>query len=101
MSPLPLLACFILLGGLILALLYAIRRGIQEQEERDAIERELEELEGLIEYEDIIEESQALEAQVDKGIAATRALLSAPHFSGSSVTHAQVEAPTPTKGSAS
>ncbi len=46
MSPLPLLACFLLLGGLILALLYALRRGIQEQEERDAIERELEELEG-------------------------------------------------------
>lgn len=45
MSPLPLLACFLLLGGLILALLYAIRRGIQEQQELDA-------LSDLVEYED-------------------------------------------------
>ena len=37
MSPLPLLACFLLLGGVILALLYAIRRGIQEQQELDAL----------------------------------------------------------------
>lgn len=45
MSPLPLLACFLLLGGLILALLYALRRGIQEQQELDA-------LSDLVEYED-------------------------------------------------
>ena len=45
MSPLPLLACVLLLGGLILALLYAIRRGIQEQQELDA-------LSDLVEYED-------------------------------------------------
>ena len=45
MSPLPLLACFLLLGGLILALLYALRRGIQEQQELDA-------LSDIVEYED-------------------------------------------------
>jgi len=44
MSPLPLLACFLLLGGLILAVLYALRRGIQEQQELDA-------LSDLVEYE--------------------------------------------------
>ena len=48
MSPLPLLACFLLLGGLILALLYAIRRGIQEQQELDALSD--------VEYEDENEE---------------------------------------------
>lgn len=45
MSPLPLLACFLLLGGLVLALLYALRRGIQEQQELDA-------LADIVEYED-------------------------------------------------
>lgn len=40
-----LLACFLLLGGLILALRYALRRGIQEQQELDA-------LADLVEYED-------------------------------------------------
>lgn len=45
MNPIPILACFLLLGGLILALLYALRWGIQEQQELDA-------LADLVEYED-------------------------------------------------
>lgn len=44
-NPIPILACFLLLGGLILALLYALRWGIQEQQELDA-------LADLVEYED-------------------------------------------------
>jgi len=44
-SPLPLLACFLLLGGLIVVLVLAIRRGIREQ-------AELDELSDLVEYED-------------------------------------------------
>jgi len=51
-SPLPLLLSLALGGALIVVLVLAIRRGIREQEERDAIERELEELEGLIEDEE-------------------------------------------------
>ena len=45
MNPIPILACFLLLGGLILGLLYAIRRGIHEQQELDA-------LSDIVEYED-------------------------------------------------
>lgn len=57
MSPLPLLACFLLLLALVLGLLYAIRRGIQEQQERvdgclEAILDELDALSDLVEYED-------------------------------------------------
>ena len=52
MSPLPLLLSLALGGALVVVLVLAIRRGIREQEEREALIAELEELEALIEDED-------------------------------------------------
>jgi hypothetical protein len=51
-SPLPLLLSLALGGALVVVLVLAIRRGIREQEEREALIAELEELEALIEDED-------------------------------------------------